>query len=222
MRVVRPRARSDTAGCDKPMAWPMVFCEIPALARSAMSDFQSMATNLSHKRLFCNRQCDPSIYHNCDMERIGEKIKILRESFGDELRQEALAKRAGVSQTTIADLERGRNESSRKLTDIARVLLVTADELVALESSKLIEISQKRRTTNLQPSDDQSSDFLSRKSPAPPAHNVSATKSLFDLARELERGDLPPEVEAMLKAELDAKSKAVRALLSRLLKESKP
>lgn len=185
-----------------------------------MSDFQSMDANLSHKRFLRNRQCDSLLYHNCDMERIGEKIKLLRESFGDELRQEALAKRSGVSQTTIADLERGRNESSRKLTDIARVLLVTADELVTLDSSKLIEISQKRRTSNLHPSDDQKGDFLPRKSPEPPAHNLSATKALFDLARELERGDLPPEVESLLKAELDAKSKAVRAMLSRLLKES--
>lgn len=61
--------------------------------------------------------------------------------------------------------------------------------------------------------------FLSRKND-PPQHNKLVTKALFDLARELERGDLPPDVEAMLKAELEAKSKAVRAMLSRLMKES--
>lgn len=61
---------------------------------------------------------------------------------------------------------------------------------------------------------------MARKAPSPPSHNLSATKALFDLARELERGDLPPEVEAMLKAELEAKCKVVRTMLSRLMKEA--
>lgn len=186
-----------------------------------MSDFQFMPANLSHKRFLRNRQCDCRKYHNCDMERIGEKIKAVRESFGDELSQELLAKRAGVSQTTIADLERGRNESSRKLTDIAKVLMLTADELVTLQSAQLIEISKKRRSINALPNEFQNSGFFTRKTPESPTHNLSATKALFDLARELERGDLPPEVEAMLKAELEAKSKVVRSLLSRLMKDPK-
>jgi len=60
--------------------------------------------------------------------RIGARIREIRKARG--LRQHELAKRAGLSQTTISDLERGRNVSSTELPQLARALGVAVEELV--------------------------------------------------------------------------------------------
>lgn len=52
-------------------------------------------------------------------------------------------------------------------------------------------------------------------------HNAGATKALFDLARELSKGNLPPDVEAMLQSELVAKSKVLQTMLDRYEKGDK-
>lgn len=54
----------------------------------------------------------------------GDRIKLVRKEMG--LSQGAIAKIAGVSQTTIADLERGRNDGSAKIAKIAKALNVNA------------------------------------------------------------------------------------------------
>lgn len=54
------------------------------------------------------------------MNSIAERLKERRKAL--KLTQGALAKRSGVSQTTIADLERGRNKGSTQLANIAKVL----------------------------------------------------------------------------------------------------
>ena len=64
------------------------------------------------------------------------------------------------------------------------------------------------------------SEFLARKPPEPP-RNPNASKALFDLAKELERGDLPPEIQSMLAQEFEAKAKFVRASLARINKGDK-
>lgn len=45
------------------------------------------------------------------------------------MRQSELARRAGLSQTTISDLERGRNSGTTELPAIAKALGTTADAL---------------------------------------------------------------------------------------------
>lgn len=189
-----------------------------------MSNLQSIPDTVSHKRFADNSQCDLSLYHNCDMQRIGEKIKALREAKSPLQSQEDLAKRAGVSQTTIADLERGRNETSRRLTNIASELMVTAEELVSLDSEKLISLASDRQNKRPKEShiDRSAGSFLSRKSsPAISTHNTGVTKALIDLAKELERGELPPEVHAMLLSEIENKRRVVRDLLSNYDKTKK-
>jgi transcriptional regulator with XRE-family HTH domain len=57
------------------------------------------------------------------MTSIGKQIRALRKAKG--WTQGELAKAAGLSQTTMSDLERGRNQGSRELDVIAAALDVT-------------------------------------------------------------------------------------------------
>lgn len=61
------------------------------------------------------------------MSLIGQRIKERRKAL--KMSQVSLAKAAGCSQTTISDLERGRNEDSKELKDIAKALGVTVEYL---------------------------------------------------------------------------------------------
>jgi phage repressor protein C with HTH and peptisase S24 domain len=61
------------------------------------------------------------------VETIGERVKRLRLARG--WTQQQLAARAGRSQVTISDIERGRNKSSRDLVGIADALDVSAQYL---------------------------------------------------------------------------------------------
>jgi len=61
------------------------------------------------------------------MTALGDKIKALRDKKG--LSQNALAKRAKISQPVIAALEAGEQQTTKKLPDIARELGVPVTEL---------------------------------------------------------------------------------------------
>lgn len=60
---------------------------------------------------------------------IGQTIKKLRKE--RKLSQKQLAKRAGVSQTTISDLERGRNEGTKAIGGIAKALGVAVEDVLS-------------------------------------------------------------------------------------------
>lgn len=92
-----------------------------------MSDFQSMRTNISHRRYLINRPCGGLIYHNCDMETFAHRVRQSRKAAG--LTQRELALKTGLSQTTISDIERGRNETSADIVALARALRVLAEWL---------------------------------------------------------------------------------------------
>lgn len=62
------------------------------------------------------------------MSELGENLRKARKAA--KLTQPQLAKLAGSSTTTISDIERGRNESSKDLFKIARVLNVSVEWLV--------------------------------------------------------------------------------------------
>lgn len=57
------------------------------------------------------------------------KDRIFQRRTQLEMSQQALAEKAGVSQVTIQHLESGRNETSKKLVEIARALNVSAEWL---------------------------------------------------------------------------------------------
>lgn len=67
-----------------------------------------------------NRQSDVISHDNCHMETFGERLRRRRKKFG--MRQSDLGRAANLSQTTISDIERGRNAGSTELSALARAL----------------------------------------------------------------------------------------------------
>jgi transcriptional regulator with XRE-family HTH domain len=65
--------------------------------------------------------------------RLGELIKQLR--IKAKLSQTELGKKCGLSQTTISDLERGRNDGSTELPSIAKALGMTTEELLSHQTN---------------------------------------------------------------------------------------
>lgn len=65
----------------------------------------------------------------------GERVKQARLAV--KLSQQKLAKKAGVSQTTISDIERGRNDGSKDIVQIARALGQTPEYLLLGRGSEV-------------------------------------------------------------------------------------
>ncbi|WP_230624914.1 helix-turn-helix domain-containing protein [Burkholderia cepacia] len=63
-------------------------------------------------------------YYDCDMYTLADRLKWARQKAN--LSQEELGKKAGVSQSTIGNLEAGTRNSARRLPQIAAVLGVNA------------------------------------------------------------------------------------------------
>lgn len=63
------------------------------------------------------------------MQTLGERLLSARKA--KKMTQQQLATKAGVTQTTISDIERGRNLSSTELPSLAKALGITVDELLA-------------------------------------------------------------------------------------------
>lgn len=89
---------------------------------------------LSHMRYDCNRQSGNDLYDNCVMSKLSERLRTARIDKG--MTQIDLAKKSGVSQSTISDIERGRNESSKELPDLARALGCSIDYLAGAKPQK--------------------------------------------------------------------------------------
>ena len=67
-----------------------------------------------------NRVNDSNLRHNLLMDTIGQRVKAIRLEIG--LTQVQLAKKAGMKQSTLSDLERGRNDSTMELVNLASAL----------------------------------------------------------------------------------------------------
>lgn len=145
------------------------------------------------------------------MNTLAERLKGQREILG--LSQTDLANAAGCGQSIIGNLESGAQKSSAKIPQIAAVLHV--------EAMWLAEGKGPRNRTNQDQNIDSIGPYLSRRSLSD-SRNPSASRAVFDLALELERGDLPPEAQALLSQELEAKLKFVRATFAKLNKKDKP
>ena len=89
-----------------------------------MSSDQFMIGSVSLLRYLCNSQSDERKEHNCDMETFGDRLAKARGEAG--LTQTQLAKKVGVSQTTVSDIERGRNAGSGDAARFAETLGVNA------------------------------------------------------------------------------------------------
>jgi len=62
------------------------------------------------------------------MKSFGQRVKTLRKQM--RMSQLALARACGISQTTISDIERGRNQTSAEIVALARALNTTAEALL--------------------------------------------------------------------------------------------
>ncbi|WP_042297141.1 XRE family transcriptional regulator [Paraburkholderia bannensis] len=71
------------------------------------------------------------------MRTLAERLKSCREDAG--LSQTALAKRAGVSQSTVANIESGRNQGSKHLVQIAEALAIRVEWLNSGKGPKSVE-----------------------------------------------------------------------------------
>jgi phage repressor protein C with HTH and peptisase S24 domain len=89
--------------------------------------FQFMRLNISLMRSLVNRQSGDFFHHNCNMNTFSERVRSRRKELG--LSQKDLADATGLSQTTISDIERGRNDGSREVVALAKVLRVQAQWL---------------------------------------------------------------------------------------------
>lgn len=70
-------------------------------------------------------------------KKLGAAIKERREALG--MTQEQLAKKAGTTQQSIANLETGKSRSTRKLVQIAKALGVRAETLEGFASTDYAE-----------------------------------------------------------------------------------
>ena len=72
--------------------------------------------------------------------RLGDLIKQLRTNA--KLSQTELGRKCGLSQTTISDLERGRNDGSTEIPAIAKALGMTAETLLShLTNDQPVQVS---------------------------------------------------------------------------------
>lgn len=83
------------------------------------------------------RPCVIYSYNNPRMElkTYGDRVKAARLEL--KLSQTALAKKAGVSQTTVSDIERGRNDGSKDIVQIARALQRSPEYLLLGKEPKV-------------------------------------------------------------------------------------
>ena len=119
------------------------------------ADSDQSAGFLNAEKCFHHSENAPS--QNLGMESIGSRLRAERER--QKLTLQAVAKKAGVGTSTVAELEAGRRRTTTRLIQLARALNVNPDWL---ESGKgLREVVRN------------------------PEHCYIAAESLEDLARQL-------------------------------------
>ncbi|MDE1139935.1 MAG: S24 family peptidase [Paraburkholderia tropica] len=84
------------------------------------------------------------------MNTFGDRVRKRREELG--MSQEGLGKAAGISQSTIAQIERGRNQGTKHMLSLARALDVDAEWLETGRDAK--QISAKTDASDIDPKRD--------------------------------------------------------------------
>lgn len=88
------------------------------------------------------------------MADLSETLRAARKERGWS--QMELAKRSGLSQTTISDIERGRNRTSRDLIQIARALDISVEQLTSgitygsVSATKVLTIKEPQTSFRLE------------------------------------------------------------------------
>lgn len=119
-----PFANAAISDCEHGTMSASSFCVIPVAKRSSTVCLVSIRpiityvfANVKHHRVYF-------FYYICDMRTLAERLAWARNR--KQLSQHQLAKLAGVSQSTIGNLEAGIRNSARKITSIALALEVDA------------------------------------------------------------------------------------------------
>ncbi len=86
-----------------------------------------MRPRILHLYLNGKYQCNRTPYYDCNMNTFGFRVRELREKA--KWSQEDLAKAANVSQSTIAQIEGGRNKGSKHILALAHALNVSPEWL---------------------------------------------------------------------------------------------
>ncbi|WP_429499474.1 LexA family protein [Robbsia andropogonis] len=86
-----------------------------------------MEERILHMYLHGKYQSNQIKYYDCDMNNFAGRVKARRKEL--DLSQDALAKLAGVSQSTVAQIESSRNQGSKHLVALARALNVEPEWL---------------------------------------------------------------------------------------------
>jgi transcriptional regulator with XRE-family HTH domain len=94
-----------------------------------------MRTNIAVAIVAVNSHSDILLPHTADMSDVGKRVRALRKSRG--LTQVVLAKRVGVSQPAISDIERGDTTAmlGPTLSELAKALGTNADWLLTGKGS---------------------------------------------------------------------------------------
>lgn len=119
-----------TSDTEQPAPSAICFAVNPAPSREAMMFLMSMPNTLSQSCLIGKHQRDALTDYDCvsyfpgDDMSISDRLKARREAL--RLTQSALAKKAGVSQSTIGNIEAGTRSSPSSIPQIAAALGVRA------------------------------------------------------------------------------------------------
>lgn len=93
----------------------------PAPSKSVMTDFQSIIPEYSRCYVSVNsNRHAPEAYNSRNMATFGQRVKKRREEL--EMSQDDLAKKAGLTQPTISNIESGRNKGSTFAVQLASAL----------------------------------------------------------------------------------------------------
>jgi len=114
-----------------------------------------------HVNIASDRPGNATLTDNLFVETVAQRVKRLRAEL--DLTQSEVGRRAGLSQVTISDIERGRNKGSRELLQLANALHTSVEYLsTGRENSRdaprrlaeSIAIGQDRAITRIEVIDD--------------------------------------------------------------------
>lgn len=121
---------------------------------------------------------------------IAERLKSAREAAG--LRQDELAKKAGVSQGTIANVENGIRKNPRELLAIARAVGVNAEWLKSGKGTRLTSTDGHHTIQDVQ------ADYLPAKGARQDiAHHVTQIGALLNSVDEVRRAAIAEMLAAV-------------------------
>jgi SOS-response transcriptional repressor LexA len=86
-----------------------------------------MYISILHLYLNHKYQSNQIPYYDCNMNNFGDRVRLRRDQLG--MSQDDLGRAAGISQSTVAQIERGRNQGTKHILNLGKALKVRAEWL---------------------------------------------------------------------------------------------